>query len=446
MKNAYKKRVLVLALFAGEIMLKAGAEIYRVEDTIIRICKACRIDYVECFAMTTGITLSLDTAEDDADMHTFIKRISRTTIDLTKISKINQFSRVFTSTDLSVADGFEQLRAINAEKGYPFLLRLLGAMLVGAFTLQLYGGGGTDTLCGAGVSGVAYVLSEAVGKLRFPAFIRIFISSAACALLLFFLSAIGIAHNVTPLVIASLMIFMPGVSITTAARDLLSGDMLSGIARFAEALIIAVAIAGGGGSMLKLWQSTGGLLTQSPSYEYSVFLFLLFGTLSTIGFCVLFNAPLRQIPVISLIGGAGMLSLASGIQYGLGDLASCFLGTCIVAIFAECASRAGKDATTVFILPGIIPFVPGTMIYQTMDSILSGNYIQAAGEASEALLTAGSIAAALILIASLTRLINAVVRRISEKLAERRERLERAAQEVQDSLDTQDSQNAEDQR
>jgi uncharacterized membrane protein YjjB (DUF3815 family) len=303
-------------------------------------------------------------------------------------------------------------------------------MLVGGFMLQLYGGGGTDTLCAAGVSGVAFVLSEAIVKLNFPPFIRIFISSAVGALLLFFLSAIGLAHNVTPLVIASLTIFMPGVSITTAARDLLSGDMLSGIARFAEALIIAVAIAGGGGSMLKLWQSTGGALSQAPSYEYAVILFFLFGAMSTVGFCVLFNAPLRQIPLISLIGGAGMLSLAGGTRYGLGGLASCFIGTCIVAIFAECASRAGKDATTVFILPGIIPFVPGTTIYQTMDSILSGSYIKAAGEASEALLIAGSIAAALILIASLTRLINAIARRINEKLTERRER---AAQKLRDS-------------
>ena len=44
MVNIFQKKVLILAIYAGEIMMKNGAEVYRVEDTITRICKACRID------------------------------------------------------------------------------------------------------------------------------------------------------------------------------------------------------------------------------------------------------------------------------------------------------------------------------------------------------------------------------------------------------------------
>jgi uncharacterized membrane protein YjjP (DUF1212 family) len=415
MKDSYKKRVLILALFAGEIMLKAGAEIYRVEDTIVRICKACRIDYVECFATTTGITLSLDTASEDADMHTFIKRISYTTIDLKKISLINHFSREFTTTDLSVVDGFERLREINAEKNYHFLWRLLGAFLIGAFLIQIYGGGGIDIVCSAVASGAAYAMSEVIERLHFPPFIRIFISSAVCALLLFLMVAAGVMHDIPSTLVAALTIFMPGVSITTAARDLMSGDMLSGVARFAEAMIIAVAIAGGGGIMLKIWKSLGMELAYDAKYTYALPLFFVFGILSTVGFCLLFNAPMRQIAVISFIGGAGMLSFAGGMEYGLGNIGASFVGTCVVSVLAECASRAGKEATTVFILPGIIPFVPGAMIYKTMDSIMSGEYLKASGEASEALLTAGSIAGGLILVASITRLSAAVFQRLRKR-------------------------------
>ena len=36
MIDKYHKRVLILAVRAGEMMMKAGAEIYRVEDTITR--------------------------------------------------------------------------------------------------------------------------------------------------------------------------------------------------------------------------------------------------------------------------------------------------------------------------------------------------------------------------------------------------------------------------
>jgi uncharacterized membrane protein YjjP (DUF1212 family) len=415
MKNAYKKRILILALFAGEIMLKAGAETYRVEDTIARICKACHIDYVEVSANTTGITLSLDSAEDEVDMHTFIKRISYTPIDLKKISQINQFSREFTSTDLSAADGFERLKAINAENVYHFLWRLLGAALVGAFVIPIYGGGGFDILCSAVASAAAFAVSAAIEKLKFPPFIRIFISSAACALLLLLMAAAGAAQDTSTALVAALTIFMPGVAITTAARDLLSGDMLSGVARFAEAIIIAISVAGGGGAMMKIWQAMGMSFANDSEYTYSLPLFFVFGILSTVGFCLLFNAPLRQIAIIALIGGAGMLALAAGLQYGIGSMGSAFVGSCIVAILSECASRAGKDATTVFILPGIVPFVPGAMIYQTMGSILNSHYTLAVGEASEALLTAGSIAAALILVASITRLCTAIAGKLRHR-------------------------------
>lgn len=39
MVNIFQKKVLILAIYAGEIMMKNGAEVYRVEDTITRICK-----------------------------------------------------------------------------------------------------------------------------------------------------------------------------------------------------------------------------------------------------------------------------------------------------------------------------------------------------------------------------------------------------------------------
>lgn len=39
MINQFQKRILILAVRAGELMMKSGAEIYRVEDTITRICK-----------------------------------------------------------------------------------------------------------------------------------------------------------------------------------------------------------------------------------------------------------------------------------------------------------------------------------------------------------------------------------------------------------------------
>jgi uncharacterized membrane protein YjjP (DUF1212 family) len=410
MINSVQKKVLILALFAGELMMKSGAEIYRVEDTIVRICKACRIDYVECFATPTGVFLSIDSREQDSDMHTFIKRIQGYEIDLSRISDVNTFSRVFTTTDLSVDDGFEELRRIRDREGYSVLLRLIGAILVGAFFCPIYKGSLSDMFVAGGLSGISYLISYAIQKLHLQDFIRIFICCAAAAGLVLGAAALGLSESISPVVVATTTIFLPGVAITNAARDLLSGDMIAGVARLAEACLAAIAIAGGVGIGIKIWLSFGGELVRDHTGVFAAPWFLLFGFLSTLGFGLLFNAPKKHLLVVSGIGGAGMFILvALTSSYGL--IGASFFGTCAIAILAEIASRAGKDATTIFIIPGIIPFVPGAPLYETMSSLLVGDYADAVSSGTQAFLIAGAIALALTIVATGARLILAAIRR-----------------------------------
>jgi uncharacterized membrane protein YjjP (DUF1212 family) len=56
------------------------------------------------------------------------------------------------------------------------------------------------------------------------------------------------------------MIYVPGVAITNAVRDFISGEMLAGTARMMEAALIAVSLAAGAGLVLKLWELTGGVI------------------------------------------------------------------------------------------------------------------------------------------------------------------------------------------
>jgi uncharacterized membrane protein YjjP (DUF1212 family) len=406
-----QKRILILALYAGELLLKSGAEVYRVEDTITRICRACRIDYVEVFATTTGITLSIDKGGEDSEMQTFIKRIDRITIDLDRISMINELSREFTSTDLSVNEGMDRLREIAAKPTFSLPLRLLGAVLVGAFMCPYYGGDVIEMIMSAGAACVGYLIYDGIDRLRLVGFIRVFISCLGCTLTVLAVSGLYPSHNMTAMILSSVTIFMPGVAITNAARDLLSGDMLAGVARATDAAITAIAIAGGGGLVAGIWIVRGGTVS-SETMDFPLPLFFLFGFIMTIGFCLQLNAPKRQMVTASLIGGVGMLTLMGGPAIGFGTLLTGFLGTCLIAVLAEIASRAGRDATTTFIIPGIIPFVPGLGLFESMSAVLTDNISQGLDKGASTLIAAGSIAIALIVVATGARLILALVRRI----------------------------------
>ena len=51
-------RIMNVAAYAGKIILESGGEIYRVEETIIRICNAYSINNVQPFATPTVIIVS----------------------------------------------------------------------------------------------------------------------------------------------------------------------------------------------------------------------------------------------------------------------------------------------------------------------------------------------------------------------------------------------------
>ena len=56
--KSYDKKVLDLSMEAGRILLDAGAEIFRVEETIERISRAFGIEKCSPFVMSTGIFLT----------------------------------------------------------------------------------------------------------------------------------------------------------------------------------------------------------------------------------------------------------------------------------------------------------------------------------------------------------------------------------------------------
>lgn len=258
MINQIQKKVLILALRAGELMMKSGAEIYRVEDTITRICKACKISYVEVFATPTGIFVSLDGGSDDSDMHTFIKRIKGTSIDLEKISQINHFSREFTSTDLSIDAGLSILKDISNIQPYPLLLRILGAALVSSFFALILEGNRMDFICAFFIGASSYTLSVFLDKIETNLFIRGFCCCTVATFLALAFFSTGLGSNLSSIIIGSIMIFLPGVAITNAVRDTLAGDMLAGASKGLEAIIIAVSLASGVGVAIKLWIFLGG--------------------------------------------------------------------------------------------------------------------------------------------------------------------------------------------
>jgi uncharacterized membrane protein YjjB (DUF3815 family) len=110
-----------------------------------------------------------------------------------------------------------------------------------------------------------------------------------------------------------------------------------------------------------------------------------------------------------------MVALMGGPRLGYGALLTVFIGTCLIAILSEIASRVGRDATIVFIIPGIIPFVPGLGLFEATSAILASDTASSREKGASTLLYAGSIAIALIVVATGARLIRELILRVKRK-------------------------------
>lgn len=138
----------------------------------------------------------------------------------------------------------------------------------------------------------------------------------------------------------------------------------------------------------------------------------IFATLATFGFTLIFRVPKSAIIVSSLIGGFGWLTYQFAASYDFGSIVSCFLGACIVALFSDISSKISKEASTVFIIPGIMCLVPGAGMYQMMLAFIHNDMTGFADVAVQTLMSAGAIAVGLLVMGSLLKIIRMAAKKI----------------------------------
>lgn len=255
------KKVMNFALDIGEIMLKAGAETYRVEDTINRIMKSHTSHEAESFVTPTGIFATLNIP--DGDHITHIRRINQREIHLEKIERANRISREFCEASISLEEATRQLNELDHITPYnPGVMILAIGGATGMFALVL-GGSMSDALI-AFIDGIILAFFQhAISKKRISKFLIDIIGGALMGLLSVGMTKlIGIGDNLDLIIISAIMPLVPGVAITNAIRDTIHGDLVSGTARILDAFIIAASIATGVGMALTLsnFLVGGGLL------------------------------------------------------------------------------------------------------------------------------------------------------------------------------------------
>lgn len=243
---------------SAQIIIENGGETYRAEETIKFICKSFKVKEIESIATPTGFYVTVSLNGDDNN--TFIKRIRKRTINLQKINDVISISRKLSAHSISLDEALEELEFINNRKDLPHKNSILYAGLSSAFFAVLFGGGLFEFITALFTGILVAAVSSRFEKLHSYHFFSSIFSGLIIAFLAISLTFLARMGNYNPIIVGCMMPLLPGLAMTNAIRDTIRGDLISGIARATEALLVASSLAAGAGITIFIAYSIGSLI------------------------------------------------------------------------------------------------------------------------------------------------------------------------------------------
>jgi uncharacterized membrane protein YjjP (DUF1212 family) len=248
--NAQTAQVLEFSLQVGKLLLKNGAEISRVEETMERICKAYGIKQQDEFVLSNGIFLTCD-----APGHFFAKvqhiPVGSTRLDL--ICELNALSRKISEGKLSFAQAQERLKEIEAMPPASFYKQSFASALGAAAFAVFFGGslfdGAAAFVCGF----LLYIFCDQLGRHTRSKIVRNLIAGLFIALFCSLMQFWFIQCSLHAMIIGSIMPLIPGVAFCNAIREIGDEDYIAGFVRLMDVLLVFISIAIGIGVGLVLF-------------------------------------------------------------------------------------------------------------------------------------------------------------------------------------------------
>lgn len=128
-----------------------------------------------------------------------------------------------------------------------------------------------------------------------------------------------------------------------------------------------------------------------------------FSSLATIGFSIFFNSPVKSLIPAGTIGGIGWTVSIILLDFSGNAILANSFAAALISLLSEILARKMKYPAIIFVIPGILPLIPGLGLYNTMLSLVNGNYTSAMSIGTNALFVSASIAMGILLITSLVK-------------------------------------------
>ena len=362
-------------LYAGNLLLSSGAEIYRAEETMYRIADAMQIKDMDAYVTNRGIFASGNVPGKGIESR--IMSVPDKELNIDKIEAVNELSREFCSNrmDLSYLKTSLQNIANMGEQNVAekILSYFLGA---GCFSYAI-GTSFRDSLCAAIIGSlVGFYMIWSKYRIKSRVLITI-IASVLTALLSNLFVAIGLGSQLSFIIIGAMMDLVPGVSFVNSVREFSQNNFATGQTLLTSALLTCVSMASGV-ALVELLVS-GTIMTPSVIYDIPEISYLVMGIrsiaagLGTIAFALMFRVRKRHFVDCGVMGTITWLAYMICIRIWNNEAIAVFVSGFAAVLASRVLAVLRRCPATVFLMTSLIPLLPGISLYRTIYYLLMGN-------------------------------------------------------------------------
>ena len=395
------EKLMDLVSAMGSRLAMSGAETYRVEESIKRICSAYGLE-ARVYAIPHSLIITIMIPGQRPI--TQLCRMEHLGTDLEAVERFSNLSRRICAEkpDWDTALRWVEQTQVQQQR-YSLPMDLLGHILVACGFAVFFGGSWRDALC-AGLCGLLLgVLTRGLAKTN--TFFQKIICAFSMAFFAYGMCALGWTDNVDTCVIGALMLLVPGILFTNALRDIIFGDTNSGINRIVEVILIAAAIALGTAAAWNAAVALWGVPAIPPVLNHSPVVQCIFATVACLGFVLVFNIH-GYGNLLCALGGCLTWAVFCIVQAsGGGELLCYFASTVIAAVFAEVMARIRKYPAISYLITSLLPLIPGAGVYYAAQQAVRGNTEGFVSYGTHTLAIAGCMAVGILLVVSLTKII-----------------------------------------
>ena len=250
--NADAGAIPCAAVTAGAVILENGGETYRAEETAVRVAYSLGAENASAFVTPTVVIVSA--AGKNGRYYTLIRRITRRGVNLTKIANVNALSRRLAQRNKqsSAAQTNRLLSLIAKAPENPPIRVVLAAGLCSMFFALMFGGSLQEAAASCIIGMLLRLGLTRLERLPLSGFTIMFAAGIIIAVLCEIAVLISVIPSSAVTMTAVLMQVVPGLAIVNAIRDLIAGDLVSGVARATEAFMTAAGLSIGAAAGIML--------------------------------------------------------------------------------------------------------------------------------------------------------------------------------------------------